>query len=260
MQTSGRLVKNVQCLAGITLGQLAGQFYPLCFATGQCSCTLAQPDIGQADVNQCLQTACQSRDGVKEYTGFLDGHAQHFVDGLALVADIQRFTVVALALANVTRYIDVRQEVHFHLDHAVTLAGFAAATLDVEGEATGCVAAGAGFGYTGKKLADGGKNAGVGGRVGARCATNRALVDVHHLVQMLQPCNVLVGCDIQRGGTVQCGGSNRKGGALDQGTRARAGPTKKTGEQPQRHGQDNTQQVIPPSTTQDQHLIEKPHV
>jgi hypothetical protein len=86
--------------------------------------------------------------------GVLDGHLEHFVDGLALVADIQGLAVVALALADVAGHVDIRQEVHLDLDHAVALAGLAAAALDVEAEAARLVAAGARFLGAGEQLAN----------------------------------------------------------------------------------------------------------
>ena len=52
--------------------------------------------------------------------------AEDVVDILALVLDFQRLAVVALAVADVAGYVDVRQKVHFDLDHAVALTGFAA--------------------------------------------------------------------------------------------------------------------------------------
>jgi len=45
--------------------------------------------------------------------------------------------------------------VHFDLDDAITLAGFAAAALDVEGKAAGFIAAGFGFGKPCEPIADG---------------------------------------------------------------------------------------------------------
>ena len=57
------------------------------------------------------------------------------MDALALVLDLQGLAVVALALAHIARHVDVRQEVHFHLDQAIALARFTAAALDVEREA-----------------------------------------------------------------------------------------------------------------------------
>ena len=132
------------------------------------------------------------RHGVEERARLLDRHLQHFVDVLALVADLERFAVVALALADVAGHVDVRQEVHLHLDHAVALAGLAAAALDVEAEAARLVAARARFLRAGEQLADRREQPGVGGRVGARRAADRALVDVDHLVEVLQPVDGVV--------------------------------------------------------------------
>ena len=117
----------------------------------------------------------------------LDGHVQHLVDVLALVADLQGFPVIALALTDVAGHIDIGQEVHLHLGDAVALAGLAAATLDVEAEPAGFVAPRARFLGAGKQLPDRGEDAGVGGRVGARRAADGALVDVDALVDVLEP-------------------------------------------------------------------------
>jgi hypothetical protein len=46
---------------------------------------------------------------------------------LALPLHFQRLAVVALAVADVAGHVDVGQKVHLHLDHAVALAGLAAA-------------------------------------------------------------------------------------------------------------------------------------
>ena len=104
---------------------------------------------------------------------------------LALVLHLQRLAVVARALADLARDVDIRQEVHLDLDDAVALAGLAAPALDVEGEAARLVAAQLGFRQSGEEVADLGEDAGVGGRVGARGAADGRLVDVDHLVQVL---------------------------------------------------------------------------
>ena len=122
----------------------------------------------------------------------LDRHLQHFVDVAALVLDLQRLAVVALAVADVARHVDVGQEVHLDLDHAVALAGLAAAALDVEGEASRAVAALARLRHAGEQLADRREQPGVGGRVGARRAADRALVDVDHLVEELEALDLVV--------------------------------------------------------------------
>ena len=77
------------------------------------------------------------RHRLEEGQRVLDRHVEHLVDALALVVDLQRLAVVALALADVAGHVDVGQEVHLDLDHAVALAGLAAPALDVEAEAPG---------------------------------------------------------------------------------------------------------------------------
>ena len=106
------------------------------------------------------------------------------MDVLALVAYFQCLAVVALALADVAGHVDVRQEVHLYLGHAVSLAGLAAATFYVEAETPGLVTPGAGLLGAGKQLPHGGENTGIGRRVGAGCAPNRALVDVDAFVDL----------------------------------------------------------------------------
>jgi hypothetical protein len=121
----------------------------------------------------------------------LDRQVEHVGDGVALELHGQRLAVVAAAVADTRRDVDVGQEVHLDADHAVALAGLAAAALDVEGEAAGLVAA-RGFGQHGEPVADGVKGAGVGRGVGARRAADRRLVDVDDLVDLLQPLDAVV--------------------------------------------------------------------
>ena len=53
---------------------------------------------------------------------------------LPFVAHLERFAVVALALAHIARNEHVRQEVHFDLQKAVAGAGLAPSAANVEGE------------------------------------------------------------------------------------------------------------------------------
>ena len=70
----------------------------------------------------------------KKFCGLLDGQFEHLVDAFTFVIDFERFAVVAQAVTDIAGNIDIRQEVHFDLDHAVALTGLAAPALDVEGE------------------------------------------------------------------------------------------------------------------------------
>ena len=135
MQARGRLVENVERAAGVALGEFERQFDALRFAARQCGRALAQTDIAEADIKQGLQFACNQRHWFEEHMRIFDRHAQHFGDVLALVLHLQRFAVIAFAMADVARHIHVRQEVHLDLDYTIALTRFAAAALDVEREA-----------------------------------------------------------------------------------------------------------------------------
>ena len=121
----------------------------------------------------------------KEHYRFLHGHVQHIRNGLFLILYFQRFAVVARALAHLAGYIYVRQKVHFDLQDAVTLAGFAAAALDVEAEPSRAVAAHLGVLRLGEYGADIVEHAGVGGGVGARGAADGLLIDANDFIHEL---------------------------------------------------------------------------
>src|SRR5678815_541357 len=90
------------------------------------------------------------------------------------------------AATHVAGNVDVGEEVHLDLGHAVALARLAAPALDVEREAPRVVAAGARLGNAGEELPDGREKARVRRRVRARRAADRALVDAHDLVEELE--------------------------------------------------------------------------
>ena len=111
--------------------------------------------------------------GLEELGRLLDGHIEDLGDRLALEQDLQGLAVVALALADVAGDVDVGQEVHLDLDQPVALAGFAAAALDVEAEATGLVPADFRLVGLREQLADLVEHARVGRRVRARSSSDR---------------------------------------------------------------------------------------
>ena len=88
---------------------------------------------------------------------------------------------------SLARHVDVGEEVHLDLQGAVAGAGVAPAALDVEAESARQIAADLRLGRVREQLADVVEHAGVGGRVAPRGPADRALVDVHDLVEMLQP-------------------------------------------------------------------------
>ena len=193
VQAGGGLIQDVERAARVAFGQFLGQLDALGLTAGQRGGALTQTDIPQPHIQQRLQLARNAGHVLEKGVRFFYRHAQHVGNVPALPLHFQCFAVVALAVAGIAGHIHIRQKVHFYLDHAVALAGFAAASGHVERETTGAVATlfgGIGFG---KQFANRGKQAGIGGRVAAWCAANGGLVHVDDLVEMLQPFQRLVG-------------------------------------------------------------------
>ena len=69
--------------------------------------------------------------------------------------------------------------------------------MEIEAETSGRVAPHARLGQLGKQLADRSEDARVGGRVRPRRATDGRLVDIDHLVDVLEPIERIVGAGDQ---------------------------------------------------------------
>ena len=132
MQTGGRLIENIDGLAGRAFGQLGSQLGALRLTAGQRRGGLTQLNIAETDLAHSLQSACDLGHVGEELTCFIYCHIQHFIDILALVAHLERFLVVAAALAHIARHINIRQEVHLDFEQAVTRTRLASTALDIE--------------------------------------------------------------------------------------------------------------------------------
>src|SRR3546814_12083096 len=124
---------------------------------------MAKPDLGQ---HRPLVADALHR--LEELDRVLHRHVQNVGDGLALERHLQRLAVVALAVAHVAGDVDIRQEVHLDLQHAVALTGLAPPALAVEGEAPRLVSARLRFWQAGEPVADAGEGAGGIGRAPCR--------------------------------------------------------------------------------------------
>src|SRR5690606_12481295 len=134
--------------------QLAAELDALRFAAAELRRRLADANVAEADVFQRLQLRQNRRNAAEAHARLADRHVEHVGNRLALVFDLQRLAVVARAVADFTRDVDVRQELHLDLKLALTLAVLAAATFDVEAEATGGVATDLAFRQVGEQLAN----------------------------------------------------------------------------------------------------------
>ena len=110
----------------------------------------------------------------------------------AAVTHFERLAVVALAVTDLARHIHSGQKLHLDPHDAGSLAGLASAARDVKAESSRLVAAGFGLGQAGKERAQLAEQVGVGGRVRARCAADRRLVDIDHLVEVLDAAQLVV--------------------------------------------------------------------
>ena len=131
-------------------------------------------------------------DRLEEGARLLDGHVEHLGDRLTLVVDLQGLAVVPGPVADLTRHVDVRKEVHLDLDGAFTLAVLTASPLDVEGEPALLVAAHLGLGGLGEEGTNLVEDPGVRCRVRPRRPPNRGLVDMNDLVDLLDAGHRLV--------------------------------------------------------------------
>ena len=192
VQARGGLVEDVDGLPGGPLAEFGGELDALRLPAGEGGAGLPDLHVAQAHVAQQGHLAFDGGDRLEETLGVLDGQVQHVGDGLAVVLDFQRLAVVPRALADLARDVDVGQEVHLDLHDAVALAVLAAATLHVEREAPGLVAAPPRLGRAGEQVADLGEHAGVRGGVAARRTADGALVDLDDLVQVLHALDAVV--------------------------------------------------------------------
>ena len=117
---------------------------------------------------------------------------QNIADGMAFVAHGERFRIVAASTAHFAHHVNVGKKIHFDAAEAVALAGFAAAALHIEAEATGAVAAFPRFRQHGEEVADRRENAGVGGGIRARGAADGGLIDFDDFVDVFGADNLAV--------------------------------------------------------------------
>ena len=185
MQSGGGFVQNVQRAAGGFAGKLRGQLHPLGFASAQGGGLLAEPQVTEADFSQGLQRIGNLGHGAEEVHALIHGHVEDVSDVFSLVGDLQRFAIIAFAVASLADDVHRRQKVHLNFENAIALAFFAATTLDVEAEAAWLIATHLGGRQPSKEVADVVEHAGIRGGIAPRRAANGRLVDDDDLVQTL---------------------------------------------------------------------------
>ena len=154
---------------------------------------MSELDIAEAHVLDGLDFTQDVGHVLEELTGLIDGHVEDVGDRLALEAYLQCLTVVAFAVTLLAGYLDVGQEVHLDGLIAVAATRLTASALDVKRESTGLVAANLRFGQVDEQVSDIREDARIRGGIASRCTAYGTLVDVHHLIDIFQPLDALVG-------------------------------------------------------------------
>ena len=185
VQAGGWLVQDVQCVSGSLACQFCCKLHSLALSSRQCYCGLTELHIAQSHINQCLQLLSYRRDVFKECICLADRHFQHIVDALAFVFHGESVILVPASPAFRAHHIDRREEIHlYHLDSG-SLALLASSAWHVEGEASGLEAADLRVRSRFKKVPYVVEDTCKCGRVASRCASDRALVDLYELVDVL---------------------------------------------------------------------------
>ena len=189
--------------------------------------------------------AGDGRDGREEISRVLDGQVQHLCDGLAFVVDLQGLPVVPRAVAFRTRHVDVGQEVHLDPQSPVARARLTPATLDIEREPAGGVAADLCLLGLGEQAPDVIEDAGVGRRVRAWCPPDGALVDMHDLVEVVHTGHRAMPAGYAPRG-VQFPGQDGVEHIVDQGRLAGPGHTRDRHQDTQREVNGDVAQIVFP--------------
>src|SRR6266849_2236138 len=161
VQAGGGLVEDVEGAAGLALGKLAGELDALGFAAGKSCGGLAEGNVAEADFDEGRKFLLNLRNIFKKFQRIGRRQIQNIANRMALVANGERFGIVAAAAADFAHHVNVGKKIHFDAAKAVALAGFAAAAFYVEAEAAGAIAAFARFRKHGEEIADGPEHARV---------------------------------------------------------------------------------------------------
>jgi hypothetical protein len=135
VQAGGGLVQDVQRAPGVALAQLQRQLHALRLAARQRGGALAQADVAQAHVEQRLQLARDGAGTAREEACASSTVRSSTSRCCGPCTGSPASRGCSACRADVAGHVDVGQEVHLDLEHAVALAGLAAPAGDVEAEA-----------------------------------------------------------------------------------------------------------------------------
>jgi len=187
VEPCGGFVEDIKGVAGIAAAELLGELDPLRFPAAERRGVLPEGDVVEPHIHEGLELGCDRRDRLEELHRFTHAHSEDIGDVLPFVEYFEGLGVVARAVAPVAAHHDIGEEVHLDLDLAVPLALLTATTLDIERKPPDLVAAQLRLLGLGEEFPYLVHDPGICSRVGARGAPDGALVEIDHLVELLQP-------------------------------------------------------------------------
>ena len=192
MQPRRRLVEDIERLSRAAPRQLRRKLDALRLTARERRRRLSKADVAEPHVADDLELARDARHIRKELHRLVNRHVEHLGDGLALVVHLERLAVVARPLADLTGNVDIGKELHLDLQDAVAPARLTASALHVKAEPPRLIAAHTRLAHLTEQLADRIEHPRVGRGIRARRASDRLLIDVDDLVDMLKPLDLLV--------------------------------------------------------------------
>ena len=127
---------------GRRAAEVGGELDALRLAAGERVRRLPEREVAEPHVLQHDQLVRDPLLVSEEVDGLVDGHVESMSSTfLPVPADFEHVLLEALAAARLALEVEVGEELHLDLDHAVALADLAAPAGDVERERAGLVAA-----------------------------------------------------------------------------------------------------------------------
>ena len=132
VQTRRGLVEDEEGRLLFLLSDEVGQLYTLVFTTGERRGVLTELDVSEADFFERLQARDDRLTPVEELNGLADGHIEHVVDILVLVADVEDIVFEAVTVTGFTLEDEIGHKLHLDGDDTSALTLVATSTVGIE--------------------------------------------------------------------------------------------------------------------------------
>ena len=120
VQTRRGLVEDEEGRLLFLLSDEVGQLYTLVLTAGERRGVLTELDVSEADFFERLQARDDGFTTVEEFNGLADGHIEHVVDILVLVADVEDIVLEAVTVTGFTLEDEIGHKIYKTLTELAT--------------------------------------------------------------------------------------------------------------------------------------------